>query len=172
MSQLRILVQLGLAIALVGSSSCNKIKNKKHQVSQSIQKLVFNKKDQLFPGFDSTTPDTESNKRRFKDFLGVALTPDIKDIYCKSDRIGIDASYSFVFKCNSSTHESIIKQLNLKPDSLIRDFSTGGFSTNTWWWDKGVSARSKPYSRQQKDLYWHLWRDQKNGKDYFLTYDM
>jgi len=173
MKRLRFFIHLVLVMASLGIVSCNKVKNKKQQLSKAVHRFIFEKKEQIFPGFDSATPDTESNKRRFKDFLGVEPTPDVKNIYCNSDRFGIDASFSFVFNCDSVTHRAIIKQLELKPDSLIQNFATGGsFGTNVWWWDKEIPAKVKPYSRQQKDLRWYLWRDEKNGKDYFLTYDM
>lgn len=173
MKRLRFLIYLALVSTVIGSVSCNKIKNKKQQLSQSIHRFIFDRKDRIFPGFDSATPDTESNRRRFKDFLGIEPTSDVKNIYCNSDRLGIDASFSFAFDCDSSTHQTIIRQLHLNPDSvIIYGFDTGSFGTNVWWWNKEITLREKPYSRQYKDLRWHLWRDQKNGKDYFVTYDM
>ena len=66
--------------------------------------------DKISPKFDAYHPDTEFNKKRFKDFLKVALSPDIKNIYCFDDAIGIDADYQFSFNCNKSTAELIRKR--------------------------------------------------------------
>ncbi|MBF9237663.1 hypothetical protein I2I05_09675 [Hymenobacter sp. BT683] len=158
--------------SLFGCVSCQKAKNKRQQLRQSVDQYYFDTKDRLFPQFDATRPDTESNKRRFKEFVGIAPAADVKHLYCNADEMGIDASYSFVFTCDTATHHAIIRHLQLTPDSSIVDFALGGFATDVWWWNKAVMAREKPHSRQQQDLRWYLWRDQKNGKDYFLTFDM
>jgi hypothetical protein len=161
-----------LVLINFSNNSCDRIKNRKHQITQRVRQFAFNKKGEIFPGFDATQADTESNRRRFKDFLEITPTPDVKNIYCASDRLGIDASFTFVFECNSSTHQAIIKQLQLQPDTTIVEFTTGGFSTNCSWWNKELTTKVKPYSKKQGDLRWYLWRDEKANKDYFLTYDM
>ncbi len=172
MKGLHLVVHLGLVAIVFGGVSCQKVKNKSQQVSHYLHRVVFEGKDRLFPQFDSTRPDTESNKRRFKDFVGIEPSADVQNLYCNADELGINASYSFVFTCDSSTHQAIIRQLRLTPDSSTADFSTGGFATNVWWWNKEITTREKPYSRQQKDLRCYLWRDQKERKDYFLTFDL
>ncbi|WP_143436592.1 hypothetical protein [Hymenobacter crusticola] len=167
----RIVILIFLVFAIGSNSGCDRLRNRKHRLTQRVRQFVFNKKDRIFPGFDATQADTESNRRRFRDFLGITPTPDVKNIYCASDRLGIDASFTFTFECSPSTHQAIIQQLQLQPDTAIVAFSSGGFSTNYAWWDKKLTEQVKPYSRSQGALRWYLWRDEKRNKDYFLTFD-
>jgi len=169
----RVCILILLVLASASNSSCDRIKNRKHQAAQRVRQFVFNQKDRVFPGFDATQADTESNRRRFKDFLGIIPTSDVKNIYCASDRLGIDASFTFAFECSLPTHQAIIQKLELRPDTAIASifFGSGGFSTGYSWWDKEIPQRVKPYSKSQGDLRWYLWRDEKRSKDYFLTFD-
>jgi hypothetical protein len=172
MKELRLLVHVGLMASVFGCVSCHKVKNKSQQVRHAVHRFIFEGKDRLFHPFDANRPDTESNKRRFKELVGITPPADVKNLYCNADELGSDASYSFVFTCDTSTHNAIIRYLQLTPGSRTSDFSSGYFATNVWWWNKEVTAREKPYSRQDQDLHWYLWRDQKGGKDYFLTFDI
>ena len=66
--------------------SCHKIKNKGQKLTEKAEEKVKGKSKDLFnkviPHFDAYKPDTKFNKERFKDFLKVDLTSDIKNIYC------------------------------------------------------------------------------------------
>lgn len=68
----------------------------KDELREQTQKVI----DKVYPSFDQDRPDTENNQKRFKDFLKVEITPDVKNIYYFDDAIGIDSDYMFAFNCN------------------------------------------------------------------------
>lgn len=132
-----------ILILAVGIISCEQIKNKSEQLADKVKEkteVEFRKKvqkvvDKVYPPFDHDKPNTENNKKRFKDFLKIKITPDIKGIYCFDDAIGIDADYMFVFYCNSISSKQIIKTHNIKIDSIN---ANNGFALQSdfEWWDK------------------------------------
>ena len=87
--------------------SCDRIRNKGQELADKSEKKLNTKSndivDKVIPRFDAYQPDTKYNKERFKDFLQVDLTEDIKNIYCFDDVIGIDADYMFSFNCKTTT---------------------------------------------------------------------
>ena len=62
--------------------SCDRIKNKGQELADKTEEKVKDKSkdlvDKVVPHFDTYKPDTKFNKERFKEFLKVELTPDIK----------------------------------------------------------------------------------------------
>src|SRR5690554_3575712 len=94
--------------------SCDRIKNKGQELADKTEEKVKVKSkdlvDKVVPHFDAYKPDTKFNKERFKDFLQVDITPDIKNIYCFDDAIGIDADYMFSFNCDTTTARKIIER--------------------------------------------------------------
>ncbi|MBN1150825.1 hypothetical protein JXA84_06350 [candidate division WOR-3 bacterium] len=128
--------------------------------------------EKVFPVFDSDTPDTENNRRRFIEFIGVDLTPDIRSIYCFDDAIGADRDYMFAFDCLPSTSEKIIIRHRLTIDTVNSD--NGFFMQDDFeWWDKEKIAELDKYSwtdgaRNHK----YYWYDNLNGKAYFFEFDM
>ena len=79
-------------------------KNKtKEGIKEQTRKII----NKVFKPFDYDKPDTENNKKRFIDFLKVKISPDVKNIYCFDDAIGIDADYMFAFNCDLKTSEKI-----------------------------------------------------------------
>ena len=101
------LILITFAIILSFQFSCNRIKNKGEELVDKTKAKVIDKSndliDKVSPKFDTNKADTKYNKKRFLDFLKVEITPDIKNIYCFDDAIGIDASYQFSFNCNDKT---------------------------------------------------------------------
>lgn len=138
--------------------SCERIKQKSDDLS-----------DKLSAKFDPINPDTRFNKKRFTEFFGFDPTPDITNLYCYSDELGIDASYYFSFKCNETTVQKIRKDLKLAHDLAAIDLS--GFHLNYDWWDNDKLKTIKPLTRQDGSLYWYLWYDEESGQVYFLTFD-
>lgn len=130
----------------------------------------------IFPPFDSDKPDTEANKKNFREFLKVDITPDVKNIYCFDDAIGQDADYMFSFSCNSITAQKIIDRLELKKDSLLGN-NPESFQNDFFWWDKKRINELPSYSWQsnlenKKNVYKLFWYDEKNQKAYYFEYDM
>jgi hypothetical protein len=97
----------------IGITSCNRIKNKSEQITNNVKEKTKtelkrqSKKliDKVFPPFDYNQPDTDNNKSRFRDFIQIELSEDIKNIYCFDDTIGIDSDYMFAFHCNTPLQE-------------------------------------------------------------------
>ena len=160
--------------------SCDRIKNKtervadkvkektKEELKEQTQKIV----DKVFPPFDHDRPDTYNNKKRFKDFLKIEITPDVKNIYCFADAIGIDADYMFAFNCESATSRKIIEVHNLTIDTLNSD-NAFGLQHNFEWWDKERISGLKKYSWTNGDQYFkYYWYDQEKQKAYFFDFGM
>lgn len=99
-------------------------------------------------------------------------TPDVKNLYCAEDAIGIDADYEFVFDCDDSTIAKIVKNLQLK--KISKDSVTANdFADNLSWWDKADMATIDPYWKKgEHETYWYLWYNKKKKHAYFMTYDM
>ncbi len=138
--------------------SCERIKRKKDDIS-----------DKVFAKFDPVNPDTRFNKKRFTEFFGFTPTSDITNLYCYSDRLGIDAAYYFAFKCNETTLMKIKEDLGLSIDSSAIGLS--GFDLNYEWWNNNKIATIKPLTRHEGSLYWYLWYDGEYGQVYFLSFD-
>lgn len=130
----------------------------------------------VFPPFDSDKPDTEANKKNFKAFLKLDLTPDVKNIYCFDDALGQDADYMFAFSCNSITAKKIIERNELVADSQLGNYSEG-LQNDFFWWDKSKIENLPSYSWQsnfeaKKNVYKVFWYDEKKQKAYYFEYDM
>lgn len=112
--------------------------------------------DVVFPQFDPGKPDSDNNRIRFKDFIQVEITPDVQNIYCFDDAIGIDQDYMFSFNCSPSTSEKIIAKHHLTADTLNTD-NGFGMQHDFEWWDKARIEQLQKYS----------WTD---GKQYHRYY--
>lgn len=156
--------------------SCDRIKNTGHEVANKTQEKIKQKTkdlaDKIIPHFDAYIPDTKYNKTRFKEFLQVDLTPDIKNIYCFEDAIGIDSDYQFSFNCDTSTVSRIIKKHQLTIDTINDDFGFG-LQHDFDWWDKRKIKKLKLYSWEgEREYYKYFWYDTTEQKAYFFDFDM
>jgi hypothetical protein len=156
--------------------SCERIKNKGQELADKTEEKVKDKSkdlvDKVVPQFDAYKPDTKFNKERFKDFLQVDLTADIKNIYCFDDAIGIDADYMFSFSCNITTARKIIEKHQLKLDKETTDYAFG-LQHDFDWWDKKKIKKLDLYSWQGDHQYFkYFWFDKTEGKAYYFDFDM
>ena len=156
--------------------SCDRIKNKGQELADKTEEKVKVKSkdlvDKVVPHFDAYKPDTKFNKERFKDFLQVDLTPDIKNIYCFDDAIGIDADYMFSFNCDSTTARKIIEKHHLKLDKETTDYAFG-LQHDFEWWDKKKIEKLDLYSWQGDNQYFkYFWYDRTEQKAYYFDFDM
>lgn len=157
--------------------SCDRIKRKGSHVYQSAKKTIKEKRDNLgdkiIRRYDADVPDTRFNKQRFSEFFGFYPTADVKNIYCYSDQMGIDASFWFAFECNDTTFKKIKQNLQLQePDtSRILPGGSDGREVSMPWWDTAYINKNHSYDAQRGDLYWYLWYDRKKGKVYLYTFD-
>src|SRR5688572_5773013 len=178
---MKLVIKLLLPIILLsGLLACDRVTKKAEEVSErvadktrkGIERQVGKVADKIFPGFDHDKPDTENNKQRFRDFLKIEITPDVKNIYCFDDAIGIDADYMFAFGCDPSTSLRIIEANELKLDTSNTD---NGFSMqhDFKWWKKERIAKLNKYSWTNGNQYFkYYWYDEENGKAYFFDFDM
>lgn len=157
------------ALALV---SCDRIRDLTDRTEEKVRNRSEDLVDQVFPHFDAYTPDTRCNKERFKDFLKVGLTPDIRNIYCFDDAIGIDADYMFSFNCDTTTARRIIEKHQLKRDRETTDYAFG-LQHDFEWWDKKKIERLDLYSWQGDHQYFkYFWYDKADQKAYYFDFDM
>ena len=100
-------------------TSCDRLKRKgletvdktQEKIGEAKRKLKDKKDqvfDEVFTTYDNTKPDTEANKKRFKQHLQIDLTRDVKNIYAYGDFLGADYKVLISFTCNDSTIEKII----------------------------------------------------------------
>jgi hypothetical protein len=156
--------------------SCDRIKNKGQELADKTEEKVKDKSkdlvDKVVPNFDAYKPDTKFNKERFKDFLKVDLTPDIKNIYCFDDAIGIDADYMFSFNCDTTTARKIIEKHQLRLDKETTDYAFG-LQHDFEWWDKKKIEKLDLYSWQSDHQYFkYFWYDKTEQKAYYFDFDM
>ncbi len=158
------------------SISCSRIKNKSQRLvnksKTNAKHMIAKQMDKVFPPFDHDKPDTDNNKKRFKDFLKIEITPDVSEIYCFDDVVGIDADYMFAFKCDSTTSEKIILTHNLKKDSIEEDYGFGLQHDFDWWDKKRISQLDKYSWTNGEGYHKFYWYDQENGKAYFFDFDL
>lgn len=160
---MKFLKWLILSACLMSLVCCGRIKAK----SKSV---LFDTIDNIHPLFDAAEPDTKYNKARFADFLKVSLTPDVKNIYCNANRIGIDASYQFAFNCSRQTAAHIIAANKLLPDT-DKNYSVSIGDTLGWWSIDDIMKLPR-YKSVDGDLYRIFWYDTTAFKGYFLDFDL
>ena len=156
--------------------SCDRIKNKGHELADKTEEKVKDKSeeiiDKVVPHFDAYKPDTKFNIERFKDFLKVNLSPDIKNIYCFDDAIGIDADYQFSFNCDTAPVRQIIEINHLKLDKITTDYAFG-LQNDFAWWDKKKIEKLDLFSWHGDNQYFKFfWYDKTEQKAYYFDFDM
>jgi hypothetical protein len=156
--------------------SCDRIKDKGKRIADKTEEKAKDKSEELIdkvaPHFDAHKPDTKFNKERFKDFLQVELTPDVKNIYCFDDAIGIDADYQFSFNCDTSTARKIIEKHKLTLDTATTDYAFG-LQNDFDWWDKKKIEKLDLYSWKGDQQYFkYFWYDKSEQKAYYFDFDM
>lgn len=156
--------------------SCERIINKGQDLADKTKEKVKTKSkdlaDKISPHFDAYNADTKYNKKRFTDFIKVEITPDVKNIYCFDDAIGIDADYQFGFECNPETAQKIITKHQLKLDK-ITEGNAFGLQNDFDWWDKKKIEKLDLYSWHDGRQYFkYFWYDQEEQKAYFFDFDM
>ena len=169
-----------ILILVAGLIACDRIQSKTEQVvdkvkektKEALQEQSQKVVDKVFPSFDHDQADTDNNKRRFEDFIKLNRTPDVTNIYCFDDAIGIDADYMFAFNCNSETSARIIAAHNLTMDTT-NSGNAFGLQDDFEWWDKDRIAKLTKYNWTDGDQYFkYYWYDDDHQKAYFFDFDM
>lgn len=176
-TKINLFLKIVLVFALTSPFfTCGRIDRKVKKCVKSIKECSSDRLDlvveKVFPPFDSDRPDTENNRQRFEEFIGVELTPDVKNIYCFDDAIGADADYMFAFNCSPYTSEKIIILHGLTIDTINSD--NGFFMQNDFdWWDKETIKNLQKYSSTDGDgNHKYYWYDSSGNKAYFFKFDM
>jgi hypothetical protein len=156
--------------------SCDSIQNKGKEIVNKTEEKVKAKSEELankvVPQFDAYNADTKFNKERFKDFLQIELSSDVKNIYCFDDAIGIDADYMFSFNCFETTAKKIIEKHQLKLDKTITDYAFG-LQHDFDWWNKEKIEKLDLYSFQGEHQHFkYFWYDKTEEKAYYFEFDM
>ena len=163
-------------ISLLLFFSCNRIKNKSDEISTKVKSKIKVQSskiiEKVYPHFDAYKTDTKENKLRFKDFIKIEITDDIKNIYCFDDAIGIDADYQFSFNCSPETADKIIRIHHFKLDTLNTDYGFG-LQNDFNWWDKNKIEKLPLYTYTNNDRFFkHFWYDKNEKKAYYFDYDI
>jgi hypothetical protein len=157
------------------AASCDRARSKGEEIAEQVKQEVKDRSkemvDRVAPHFDAYEPDTKFNKERFRDFLQVELTPDIRNIYCFDDAIGIDADYQFGFNCDTSTARRIIEKHGLTLDTVTTDYGFG-MQHDFEWWDKTKIEKLALYSWQGDQYFKYFWYDTAEQKAYFFDFDL
>ena len=159
-------------ILIIGLISCNRVKNKVENINKKAKEKTLKVIEKIHPSFDHDKADTENNKKRFKDFIKVETSQDIKNIFCFADEIGIDSDYMFAFNCNETTSAKIIELHHLTIDTINLD---NGFAMqhNFEWWNKDRIKKLQKYSWSNgKQYFKYYWYDTENKKAYFFDFDV
>ncbi|HEX2683362.1 MAG TPA: hypothetical protein VHL77_05500, partial [Ferruginibacter sp.] len=171
-----------LAFTLLSVLSCGKLRQKRDSVLSETRKTVNDARrqigeqknklaDKILPGYDSGTPDTESNKKRFKEHLQVALTEDVSNIYAYGDFLGSDYKVLIAFTCDSSTINKIV---SVKKMQKTANHDNGlSFPDEIKWWNKDKIALLIPYKKGKEAENWeYLWYDAKTKQAFYEEFSM
>ncbi len=166
----------------LGIFACSRLKregqevvNETHEKANRVKEKISDKKDEIvdrvFNTYNSVKPDTDNNKKRFKEHLRVDLTEDIKNIYAYGDFLGADYKVLISFNCDTSTINRIIKKNNMQ---LKNEADQGLFFGEEFtWWDKKKIEKIKPYKEGKEGEYWHyLWFDRKSKTAYYEVFSL
>jgi hypothetical protein len=172
-----------LILLFVFCFSCDRIKRKGIETVDRTKEVVHKTKkkaahglsrtaDYVFPSYDSDRPDTESNRRRFREILQVEPTSDVKNIYCLCDFIGIDYKILISFQCDTATIQKIVTEKGMElmePEGYEGLISTTEFP----WWNKDRIKKIRPYRKGKEFEHWqYLWFDKQTGTAYYEEFSL
>ena len=152
---MRLIIYISTIALLATFFSCNRLKKDgqeailktKEKIGETKQKINDRKDklvENLFPMFDKSNPDSESNKKRFKEYLKVELSKDIKNIYTFGDFIGIDYKVLISFNCDTATLNKIVSTKEMLVSTTKNDEGLL-FLEEYPWWNKKVIAKIIPF---------------------------
>lgn len=180
---MRLTIDLLILTFLLTLSSCDRLKKKGNDTVDKTKEVVSDTKQKikrkatelidsviLKPTVD--TPNTERDKKRFREYLLTEIPEDVKSIYTYGDFLGADYKVLIAFTCNHSTIKKIVA---LKKMSLASKEKDNGlnFMAKFPWWDKGKIELLKPYKVGKEDEYWeYLWFDSITRQAYYEEFSL
>ncbi len=143
------------------------------RLQMRIEHAFATARDHVWPIFDADIPDTRFNKKRFREFLQVPLTPDVHQIYCHDDRMGIDSKFQIAFRCSAATISTIRMVHKMHKDTTTWD-CFDQFSTKFHWWQPSAFCPVKPwvYSSEDNRYFQYLWYDSSTNRAWYLDFDL
>lgn len=180
---MRLTKDLLILTFLLTLSSCDILKKKGHDTVDKTKEVVSETKQKinrkaielidsviLQPSVD--TPNTDRDKKRFKEYLLKEIPEDVKDIYTYGDFLGADYKVLIAFTCNASTIEKIVASKKMGLASKEND-SGLNFMAEFPWWDKGKIQLLEPYKVGKENEYWkYLWFDPKTKQAYYEEFSL
>ncbi len=152
--------------------SCDRLKKKGENVITKAKDGASKQLDKVFPTYDSYKPDTDHNKKRFKEHLQVELTSDVKNIYSYGDYLGINYKVLIAFTCNKKTINSII-DIKKMQETTSKDDDGLLFLDEFKWWNKDKIELLTPYKIGKEGKYWqYLWYDRKTKQAFYEEYNL
>lgn len=164
-------------LALLVQTSCRRAKKKAEQATSTAKAIIREKKsdisDKIVAHYDAYQPDTRFNKVRFTEFFHFSPTPDVREIYCHADEMGIDHDYQFTFYCKPITARKIIDSLLLNQRGPLDNNTGNGFWHPFPWWDSLQITKLQPWSAKGPNAsYQYFWYDSSSNKAYYFSFDM
>jgi hypothetical protein len=155
-----------------GHQAIDKTKETISEAKQNFSKKKEQLVDKVFPSYDNGKPDTENNKKRFKEHLQADVSDDVKNIFAYGDFIGIDYKVLISFTCDTTTINKIIRTKQMSLSTI--DYDDGlSFSAEFPWWDKERISKIKPYKTGKEYEYWeYLWYDIQTRQAYYLEFSL
>lgn len=149
--------------------SCGKIKRDEEQLLEKQQEALSDR-DSL--SYNSSTPDTDDNKKRFREHLEMTITADVKELFTYGNVMGIDNSVLMSFTCDQATINRIIRKnaMELCADTTDKGlFLTG----SPQWWKRDVIEKLVPYKAGEEDGFWqYLWYDPVTKQAFYEEFSM
>lgn len=161
---LRYITGLSCVALLLGGTGCGRLK---HRLAESARTLT----DPLFRHYDADQPDTRFNQKRFTEHLQLPCPPDVRQLYCYTDELGLDTKYLFSFRCTPATFRRLVAQNQLRPDSVRTDPS--GLLRPFAWWPEGAERGLTAYWRTDREQWFqYLWYDARQQRAYYLEFTL
>ena len=180
---LRLTIYILTITFLATLSSCDRLKRKgqkavdktKEKVAETNQNINAKKNqlvDKVFPIYDSGKPNTENNKKRFKEHLQVDLTSDIKNIYAFGDFLGADYKVLISFGCDTATLNKIVTAKAMTISTVDNDDGLL-FLDEFIWWDKKAIDKINPFKIGKEYESWqYLWYDKESKTAYYEEFSL
>ena len=180
---LRLTINILTLAFVVTLFSCNRLRRKGQETVDKTKEVVSDTKQKVIkkageladevilkPVID--TPNTERDKKRFREYLLTELSGDVTNIYSYGDFFGADYKILIAFACDQSTIDRIIatKKMQL---TTIKDDDGLLFMDEFHWWEKDKIELLEPYKVGKEYEYWkYLWYDPKTRQAFYEEFSL
>jgi len=139
--------------------------------ADKAKEMASRQADKVFPSYDAYQPDTDHNKKRFKEHLQTDVSPDVKNIYAYGDFIGIDYKVLLSFTCDTATLGRIVRIKKMK--LTTKDDQGLSFGETFPWWNTDKMEKLAAYRKGKEAEYWeYLWYDPQSRQAWYEEFSM